>query len=100
MRRIYDERRQLLFGTLEKDFGGFLTPLRFPAGLHLTALTRSLAEEERIVKIAAQQDVRLAPLRSFYSGRPAKSGLVLGYGAIDNDSMLDALERVRRGLTR
>ncbi len=100
MRRVYDERRRLLVGKLEKSFAQCLTPLPFPAGLHLTALTKSLAEEERIVRVAAEQEIRLAPLRAFYSGRPSKSGIVFGYGTIDIEPMLEALERLRRALAR
>jgi GntR family transcriptional regulator/MocR family aminotransferase len=100
MRRVYDERRRLLFEQLERDFKPLLIPLPSPAGLHLTALTKSLAEETRIVKVAAEHDVRLAPLRQFYSGRPAKNGIVFGYGGIDDDSMIEALERLRRALIR
>lgn len=100
MRRVYDERRQLLFGKLEKDFSAWLRPLPYPAGLHLTALAKSREDEEHIVTVAAQQGVRIAPLRAFFLRRQTQTGIVFGYGGIDNASMLEALERLRRALTR
>ena len=100
MRRVYDDRRQLLIAKLRQDFGALLEPLPFPAGLHLTALAKSLADEERIVAQAARQGVKLCPLGPFYSAGSTRHGIVFGYGAIDDDAMVEGLDRLRRALNR
>jgi GntR family transcriptional regulator / MocR family aminotransferase len=99
-RRIYDERRQLLFTGLQEGFNNLLEPLASPAGLHLTALARSLAEEDRIVEQAARHGIRICPLRPFFAGRSTKAGIVLGYGAIDQTAIVGALARLRRALNQ
>jgi GntR family transcriptional regulator/MocR family aminotransferase len=100
MRRVYDERRQLLFARLQEDFGELLEPLPFPAGLHLTALSRSSADEEWIVEQAARVGINIFPLRPYYAGRSVTPGIVFGYGAIDKEAIGEALGRLRRALNR
>jgi GntR family transcriptional regulator/MocR family aminotransferase len=100
MRRIYDERRQLLFNRLQQGFSNLLEPLPSPAGLHLTALAKSLADEERIVTQAAREGIWICPLRPFFAGRATQTGIVLGYGAIDQTAIARALERLQRALNR
>lgn len=100
MRRVYDERRQLLLTRLLEDFDDLLEPVPSESGLHLTAFTKSVADEDRILEMARQQDIRLTSLRRFYAGRAARPGIVLGYGAIDSDAIAEALTRLRRALGR
>jgi GntR family transcriptional regulator / MocR family aminotransferase len=100
MRRVYDERRQLLLKKLSEDFGDLLEPLPSASGLHLTAYAKSVADEERILEQATQQSIKLTSLRRFYAGRSQRPGIVLGYGALDSETMAEALARLRRALGR
>jgi GntR family transcriptional regulator / MocR family aminotransferase len=100
MRRAYDERRQLLLRKLGEDFRGLLEPVRSESGLHLTAFAKSVADEERILEQANQQDIKLTSLRRFYAGRSSRPGIVMGYGAIDSETIDEALTKLRRGLGR
>lgn len=96
MRRIYDERRKLIFERLREDFSDVLEPLTFPAGLHLTAFTRSAVDEERLVEQAAQENIAFYALSRFGTGKSPRPGIVFGYGAIDTPRINEALRRLRR----
>jgi len=98
MRRIYDERRQLLFSGLQERFADLLQPIPFPAGLHLTALAKSAADEDWVVKQASRHGIGIHALRPFYAGRSAKPGIVFGYGAIDKTVIAEALAQLRRAV--
>jgi GntR family transcriptional regulator / MocR family aminotransferase len=100
MRRIYDERRQVLCNSLEECFGDLLQPILVPGGMHLTAWASSLAVETATLRAATEREIQLLPLSSLYSGRSPRPGIVFGYGVIDKQAIVEALALLRRSLDR
>jgi GntR family transcriptional regulator / MocR family aminotransferase len=98
MRRIYDERRRVLLSGLQDRFADLLTPILFPAGLHLAAWAKSAAFEHRIVATASRHGIWLHPLRPFFSGQSARPGVVFGYGAIEKSAILEGLSILQAAL--
>jgi GntR family transcriptional regulator/MocR family aminotransferase len=96
MRQIYGRRREMLLSCLQKDFAGWLRPIAPEAGLHMAALTDTAFDSDAFVKRAEQSKVGVSSLRPFYAGRPAKSGLVFGYGTIDESAIREGLANLRR----
>jgi GntR family transcriptional regulator/MocR family aminotransferase len=93
MRRVYDARRNLLLAILERDFSRWIEPIPASAGLHLSAFAAASIDVDAIVEQARQQGVGLRAFRN--PGRPARQGLVFGYGAIDERGIAAGLERLR-----
>lgn len=51
-----------------------------------------------VVRRALAASVAVQPLSMFRVDQPARSGLVLGYGAIDTTRIEEGLSRLRRSL--
>lgn len=92
---IYANRRN----ELVKHFHGVLAPwfrlVPNTAGFHVSAITTRDVDIRLLQKLARRADVGLYALENFYTERPAKSGLFLGYGAIETLDIGPALMRVR-----
>ncbi len=102
MRRIYAERHELIVSALDTQFGGLLHRIPSSAGLHVAALLRpEVARTDRqVVRLARRRGVGLSQaISSFSMNRPARSGLVLGYGAIPTADIPAGLQRLEECLT-
>ena len=100
MRAEYERRHERVLQVLT-DQGGWLQPIESGAGMHLTAL---LADGEQLshADVLERTDgsgVVANPLAAFYADRPALSGLVLGYGAIQLTKIDDGLRLLRTVLS-
>jgi GntR family transcriptional regulator / MocR family aminotransferase len=100
MRAEYERRHERILQVL-MDQGGWLQPIESSAGMHLTGL---LADGQQLSAAAVLErtdnsGVVANPLAAFYASRPAQSGLVLGYGAIQLTKIEDGLRLLRRVLS-
>jgi len=96
MRAIYAKRLEVLLAHLHRDFGRWLEPIPSIAGLHVAAFTKTLVDSDRIVQRAREREVGVYSLRPYYFEGPSRSGLVFGYGAIDEREIIEGLSRLRR----
>ncbi len=88
MRRIYSQRRQLLFQCLESDVFGIAEPWPSAAGLHIAVrLNRGLSGDE-IANAAKAKGVGVDSL--------GPHGLALGYGAIEISQIEEGARRLMR----
>jgi GntR family transcriptional regulator/MocR family aminotransferase len=62
------------------------------AGLHVATLLPDGVSDVDVVKRMAARGLVAAPLSSFYLGRPRRSGLLLGFGGVD-EARLEAATR-------
>ncbi len=95
MRQIYNDRRELLLQTLQQDFDRWLVPLPSSAGLHVTALAKGSFDANALSTRALEKGIRVTSLRGFHAGKPARQGLIFGYGAIDVAHIPEALKRLQ-----
>ncbi|HEY3178969.1 MAG TPA: PLP-dependent aminotransferase family protein [Casimicrobiaceae bacterium] len=96
MRRIYATRRDLLLRILQRDFRRWLEPVPATAGLHLAALAVASLDIDVLVAHARRNDVGVYALRNFYTGKSVQPGLVFGYGASNEQTIVEGLARLRR----
>jgi len=96
MRQVYARRRDVLLHGLQRDFARWLEPIPSSAGLHLTAYLRTPSDTDVIAGEALSLDVGLHTLRPFYAGKPSRTGLVFGYGAIEEGAIIEGLARLRK----
>jgi GntR family transcriptional regulator/MocR family aminotransferase len=95
MRRVYAGRRALLLDLLDAWFAPWLVPVPSSAGLHVTALARDGLDGEALASQARRIGVGVQPLRPYVVGAPPRDGLVLGFGALDEDGIREGLRRLR-----
>jgi GntR family transcriptional regulator/MocR family aminotransferase len=96
MRAIYAKRRQALLSALHESFERWLEPIPSLAGLHLAAYTRAVGDADAAAEWAHENDIGIYSLRPFYVGKPTRSGLVFGYGALEERAIKEGLSRLRR----
>lgn len=89
MRTVYAERRRALEAALDVPIIGER------AGLHLVI---HAPHDHATAVRAAAAGISVIPLSSCYATRPAKSGLVLGYGATRLSEIPDAVRRLHAAM--
>jgi GntR family transcriptional regulator/MocR family aminotransferase len=95
MRSVYAGRRTVLLDGLRTAFGDRLVPLPSSAGLHVSALAANDLDVDAFAADARDVGVGVQPLRPYYAGTPARDGLVLGFGALDEAGIREGLRRLR-----
>jgi GntR family transcriptional regulator / MocR family aminotransferase len=98
MLRIYAGRREALLAILQRDFASWLQPVPSSAGLHVSAVTRLDADDRDLEKRALRAGVGVRALSHFAVRRGARRGVIFGYGAIGEASIVEGLGRLRRAL--
>jgi GntR family transcriptional regulator / MocR family aminotransferase len=99
MRRIYSTRHHLVRASLSRYLADRLVPLPSAGGIHLaTLLADPDTDDTEVARRAAAAGVAVQPLSYFAHSTPARSGLVLGYGAIPVDRIDEGLRRLRSAI--
>jgi GntR family transcriptional regulator/MocR family aminotransferase len=100
LRRTYAARHDRIVDVLARDFAERLTALPAAGGLHLTAVlhgreTKDSACDRGIAERARARGVAVLPLSYHYFDTPPRAGLLLGYGAIEEEHVEEGLARIR-----
>lgn len=82
MRRRYREGRSALVEALRTTLGPEFKILGDQAGMHLVVELPDERSDLEVARVAAEVGLLVMPLSTAYSARPARQGLVLGYGAV------------------
>ncbi|MBX3011625.1 MAG: PLP-dependent aminotransferase family protein [Caldilineaceae bacterium] len=82
-RALYAERQQSLVAALQQQLGDTVTVGCAEAGLHLVAWCQGAVDDQKVAKAAWQQGVECAPVSTYSMLTPARQGLVLGYGMLN-----------------
>lgn len=95
MRALYAERRSALLDAL--------APLPFEidapeTGMHLVAWLPPGLDESRVVEAAAEQGVTVFPVSMFAMNAALRGGLLLGYAAVDADTLRQGVARLTTAL--
>jgi GntR family transcriptional regulator/MocR family aminotransferase len=97
-RRVYAERHHILTEALSGSLSGYLTPRLAHAGLHIAAgLGPGLGENE-VLQAAARHGIVVSGLSDCFHTAPARSGLLLGFGAVSTSGLPAALRMLHRVL--
>jgi GntR family transcriptional regulator/MocR family aminotransferase len=92
MRLLYRCRRDALIRALQMRRSGW-TIRGIAAGLHLVAMLPRGIEERQVARTAADHDVRLYPIGTYWQHRPKRErqGLVLGYAHLTEREIADGV---------
>jgi GntR family transcriptional regulator/MocR family aminotransferase len=94
MRLVYAERRTALIKNLQDHFGSDVAVTGAEAGMHLSVVLNKIRDREVSLR-AAKENLWLAPLSSFYLGKPAQQGFILGFGSTSVQQMPAAVRKLR-----
>ncbi len=98
MRTIYQHRQTRLIQLLREEAPGLLEVSPSEAGMHLIAWLPAGVSDEGVHARALAAGIEAPPL-SWYAARPmARGGLVLGYGAVDEREMPEAVRKLARAV--
>lgn len=96
--KVYDQRHAIVTATLERDFAEHLELVPSNTGLHVAALARSASVEriDSIARRAAGLGVAIQQLSNFAVHTQQRSGITLGYGAVETSKIDEGLRRLRK----
>ncbi|MGF0240181.1 PLP-dependent aminotransferase family protein [Rhodococcus sp. IEGM1300] len=100
MRRAALSRRNTLLANWPQNMPGVGLLPNVAAGLHLTVAVESLARERELVEAAAGVGVEVNALSSYWlpdsqTPQNQRAGLVLGFAAVPETAIIEALQRLR-----
>lgn len=91
MRAIYLERLEALEAAAKECCAGALRLRPIQTGLHAVADLDGV-DDDRVCEEARGRGIEVAPLRMYYMGRHATSGLLLGFASMPPDSLRRGME--------
>jgi GntR family transcriptional regulator/MocR family aminotransferase len=100
MRGIYMKRRAALLEGLERHCRGKLVVHNADAGLHLATLLPDGVDDVDVVRRMAARGLVATALSTCYVGRARRSGLLLGFGGADEQTLIAATRTLGEVLRR
>jgi GntR family transcriptional regulator/MocR family aminotransferase len=94
MRLLYAARRAALLEAIERHLPGKLQVVGAEAGMQLAALLPGDVDDIALSRRAAQAGVSVRPLSQCYRGPTRGSGLILGYGGVDEHAIEQGIRRL------
>ena len=99
MRRIYRERRDILFDCLQNDCGDYLEPQATDAGMHMLAWLKNDVDDLAAHNALLQAGIESLPL-SVYCIKPLdRSGIVLGFSGAPEERIPKLTKRMAEALS-
>jgi GntR family transcriptional regulator/MocR family aminotransferase len=98
MRTLYAARQSVLIDALDDALGDALRISSDKAGLHLTGWLEPGIDDTAVSETLEERGI-VAPPLSFYSPRELdRGGLVLGYAAVDEDTIRDSVGHIAEAI--
>ena len=98
LRGLYQRRRQLLLDILREDFTAVLTPIPSYYGMHIAATAAPNWDPDALSAALLVSQVKVHSFSRYYLGKPTRSGLIFGYGAVDLPDIKRGLNTLRAAL--
>ncbi|TFY90477.1 PLP-dependent aminotransferase family protein [Pseudomonas kairouanensis] len=92
---VYAGRRERILKRLAGDLSPWFETIPTVAGFHMAALCKVPVDIPLLIAQAREVEVGLYPLDVFFHDAPVRSGLILGFGAIESLDIDPALDKVR-----
>jgi GntR family transcriptional regulator/MocR family aminotransferase len=97
MRTEYARRRDALLEAMARTVH-HATPLAAPGGLHMVAKLPDHIDEDAAVRACRSRDLAVAPLRTYYTGAPRMTALVIGFAATPTAMANEVARRLEAAL--
>jgi GntR family transcriptional regulator/MocR family aminotransferase len=95
MRRLYQQRRDLLLEEIRRRIAGWCRPTETAAGLQLT-VTLPRGREAALSRAAARVGVATPRVSGLFLSRARQDGWVLGFAALSDDAIVAGVRRLAR----
>lgn len=95
MRKLYQQRRDLLLDEIGRHIGDWCRPTGTGAGLQFT-VTLPRGREAALTRAAAQVGVETPGLSGRFLSRPRLDGWILGFAALREDAIVDGVRRLAK----
>lgn len=96
LRALYNKRRQALIEALHKHLDGKVQVSGDRAGVFVVAHLPSSLSGEQICADAYREGVGVITTKSFYRGKGPNAELLLGFGALPEKKIAEAVKRLAR----
>jgi len=100
MRKLYQQRRDLLLTALRNDFAAWLEPIPSFYGMHVAATVRAAIDLDAVADALSRHDIKIHTLDRYYLGERTRNGLIFGYGAAGPAEIRSGLSALSRALPR
>lgn len=94
MRRLYEERQEILVKEAKNKLAGFIEIEKSEAGMHLIGWLANGLDEEKIAAEASKQNIKLSSVSSYYLSEPPRKGFIFGYTAFDEFQIKEAIAKL------
>jgi GntR family transcriptional regulator / MocR family aminotransferase len=98
MRALYAERQSAMLTALKREFGNHLQISNTDTGMDLVVWLPNSVSDTTASQSAAKQGVLTMPMSFFYSAPSPRSGLFLGFGAIEPTQIREGMRKLGRAL--
>jgi GntR family transcriptional regulator/MocR family aminotransferase len=95
MRKLYQQRRDLLLDQIHRHIGDWCRPTGTGAGLQFT-VTLPRGREDALTRAAAQLGVETPGLSGRFLSRPRLDGWMLGFAALREDEIVEGVRRLAK----
>ena len=94
MRRLYEERQDILVSEIKKHLVGELEVKSLIAGMHVIGWLPEGADDKQIVERAAEAGIKTASVSSHSLTKQKRGGLILGYTAIGEKQIKSGVNKL------
>lgn len=94
MRRLYEERQEILVAEVKKHLAGKLEVKSSVAGMHIIGWLPEGVADKSIAERAARVGIKLGTISGNSLTRPERGGLILGYTAIDEKQIKKGVKQL------
>lgn len=98
MRVLYGERQAVLVEAVRRELGGLIQIIDAEAGLHVVGWLPVGVDDQEVSSLAATAGIVAQPLTSNALAPLPRGGLVLGYAALDEATILEGVRRLSSAL--
>jgi len=98
MRTLYAERQSAMLAALKQEFGDHLQISNTDTGMDLVVWLPSSVSDTIASQFASKEGVLTMPMSFFYSAPSRRSGLFLGFGAVEQSQIREGVKKLGRAL--
>ena len=98
MRRVYRERRDILFDCLTRECSDFLEPEATDAGMHIVAWLRNGLYDQEVHESLLGAGIESLPLSVYCVNPPERQGIVLGFCGASEKHIPPLVQRMAKTL--
>ncbi|MBA4182903.1 MAG: PLP-dependent aminotransferase family protein [Acidobacteria bacterium] len=98
MRRLYEERQEILISEAKKHLKGKLEVKKSVSGMHLIGWLNDDVKDYSVAKKAAEFGVKVAAVSSHSFTKQERGGLILGYTAFNEEQIKKGVKQLAKAI--